>query len=400
MIKMIIRDLFGTFNYDISLCEKGMSILTGANGFGKSTIIKCIKALGESDIYFFWKLKFKYFELQNEYENSTIKIEKKDDDIYINEHYIDKDIIDYIRKKRTRRVLRDEIKNNADIYEIMQNMKSAVGNVEYIEEQRLVTAKEGDRYYRSGSLNRSINMPIEIIQVVTQIPEKMDDILQQVSLEYSRIANVLDSTFPIRLFKENDGIDQKEFEMHMDDMQVKLRKMEEYGITNISKLEKIQFKEEDARALKVYFSDFEQKYNIYKSLIQKLDLYIGMVNERLRFKKVCISMEKGFSVIDKDGNKIALSDLSSGEKEVLVLFFRLLFDVKDNSLLLIDEPEISLHIAWQRMFAKDIKKIMELKNLKVIIATHSVQIVNGNYDIQVDLGECYKRWIQLEKTKN
>ena len=36
---------------------------------------------------------------------------------------------------------------------------------------------------------------------------------------------------------------------------------------------KIEFKEDDARALKVYFEDFERKYNQYKALIEKLDMY-------------------------------------------------------------------------------------------------------------------------------
>lgn len=52
------------------------------------------------------------------------------------------------------------------------------------------------------------------------------------------------------------------------------------------------------------------------------------------------------------------------------------------------------------MFAEDIKTIMNLKGLKVIVATHSAQIVNGNSDIQIDLGACYSKWIQSEKTKN
>ena len=79
--------------------------------------------------------------------------------------------------------------------------------------------------------------------------------------------------------------------------------------------------------------------------------------------------------------------LSSGEKETLVLFYQLIFEVSEDSLILIDEPEISLHIAWQRKFAEDIQMIIQQKKIKVVIATHSVQIVNGNKKIQRDLGK-------------
>ena len=52
------------------------------------------------------------------------------------------------------------------------------------------------------------------------------------------------------------------------------------------------------------------------------------------------------------------------------------------------------------MFVEDLQTIVKIKNLNAIVATHSAQIVNGNFDIQVDLGEYYSKWIQSEKMKN
>ena len=54
---------------------------------------------------------------------------------------------------------------------------------------------------------------------------------------------------------------------------------------------------------------------------------------------------------------------------------------------LIDEPEISLHIEWQQGFIDDLFRILELKNLNFIIATHSPYIVDAHYLNQIDLGE-------------
>ena len=96
-------------------------------------------------------------------------------------------------------------------------------------------------------------------------------------------------------------------------------------------------------------------------------------------------------IVDNDtGEKIRLNSLSSGEQEIMVLYYRLLFEIPENTLVLIDEPEISLHIAWQRMFIKYMTKIVNLKNIYAVIATHSAQIVSGNRDVQYDLGEMYK----------
>ena len=80
-----------------------------------------------------------------------------------------------------------------------------------------------------------------------------------------------------------------------------------------------------------------------------------------------------------------LTQLSSGEQHEVVLLFELIFKAKDNVLVLIDEPELSLHIAWQKTFLSDLQKIIKLQNISVILATHSPQIINSNWDLVVDL---------------
>ena len=52
----------------------------------------------------------------------------------------------------------------------------------------------------------------------------------------------------------------------------------------------------------------------------------------------------------------------------------------------IDEPEISLHVAWQLRFIPDVLKIAKLVGFRFIVATHSPQIINGMWDNAVGLG--------------
>lgn len=150
--------------------------------------------------------------------------------------------------------------------------------------------------------------------------------------------------------------------------------------------------------MKVYFEDFEKKFKPYEGLIEKLDMFTEMVNRKFLFKQIEVS-EKGLRVLDENEphKKIALSQMSSGEKETVILFYQLLFEVPDGVTLLIDEPEISLHVAWQREFAGDIRTIVESKKITTLIATHSPQFINGNRGIQIDLGELYANG--LDKTQ-
>ncbi|MHB8852378.1 MAG: AAA family ATPase [Ignavibacteriaceae bacterium] len=88
-------------------------------------------------------------------------------------------------------------------------------------------------------------------------------------------------------------------------------------------------------------------------------------NKKIRFE------EKSLSIIDKKGNKISLSSLSSGEKHLIKLLLESIMG-EENSVL-IDEPEISLHIDWQY----DLVNTFNTLNNKAqyIIATHSPEIM-------------------------
>ena len=111
----------------------------------------------------------------------------------------------------------------------------------------------------------------------------------------------------------------------------------------------------------------------------------------MTFKHISISRDSGFYIVDNDNPKktLDLSQLSSGEKQDIVLFYDLIFSTKEKLLLLIDEPEISLHISWQKKFLDDLLEVSKHSNVQVIVATHSPQIVSNHMDIQIDLGELY-----------
>jgi len=138
--------------------------------------------------------------------------------------------------------------------------------------------------------------------------------------------------------------------------------------------------------LQIYLEDSNQKLEVYTDLASKLDLFIDLINKRFLYKKISIDKKTGFVFTSSITNKnIPLSGLSSGEQHELVLFYQLLFNTEPNSLLLIDEPEISLHISWQNHFIDDLRDVIKLTNFSAIIATHSPDIINNNWDLTVQL---------------
>ena len=277
----------------------------------------------------------------------------------------------------------------------IRQMSQVFGNVTLIKEQRLIRHVRRS-IVRSSGEERSIGS--EIIETVKEVPYKLVKKMGEIGSEYSRVANELDSTYPERLFRQEEKIEESEFQEKLRLMRERVGKLNSYGISDIQELKIKQFRPEDARALKVYFDDFEKKYDNYTDLVERLELFVEIINKRFLFKRVEISSNEGLIIRDKHTEKeIDLLKLSSGEKETIVLFYNLLFEISSGEILLIDEPEISLHIAWQRMFINDLKKIAELRNLTILVATHSPQMISGNRNIQIDLGELYKNGLSERK---
>jgi ABC-type cobalamin/Fe3+-siderophores transport system ATPase subunit len=78
-----------------------------------------------------------------------------------------------------------------------------------------------------------------------------------------------------------------------------------------------------------------------------------------------------------DGTIIELTQLSSGEKQLLIILFTVFLTEGKPVLLLMDEPEISMHIEWQQQLIDVIYTINP--NCQLIIATHSPSIFGDGW---------------------
>lgn len=82
--------------------------------------------------------------------------------------------------------------------------------------------------------------------------------------------------------------------------------------------------------------------------------------------------------------KLYFTNLSSGERQVIYIFLKVAIATKNNALILMDEPEISLHLSWQEKLLTQIRAINP--DSQLIIVTHSPAIVmNGWLDCFVDI---------------
>ena len=135
-----------------------------------------------------------------------------------------------------------------------------------------------------------------------------------------------------------------------------------------------------------YIKGLGEKYANYGNWTEKLNLFNKLLKtKKFAQKSITFSPQHGFQIISANGDILDENLLSSGEQNEIILLFRLIFEVSDNSVLLIDEPENSLHVVWQQKFLDDIQEIAKTKNLQVIVSTHSISIVARGQDNAIDL---------------
>lgn len=207
----------------------------------------------------------------------------------------------------------------------------------------------------------------------------------------SRTTQQLDRTFPARLLNtpnDPEVTDESIREKYAEQNQLRSRLAQIALIGGEADVPLPQRTLEpwERKVLSTYLKDTDQKLATFEELLAKLTLFQEIINRRFLRKTVRVTVDEGLLIERRDGDAIRLSSLSSGEQHELILIYDLLFNVEPGSIVLIDEPEISLHVAWQKSFLDDIVSIAALASFQFIVATHSPQIINKWWSRAIALG--------------
>ncbi len=205
----------------------------------------------------------------------------------------------------------------------------------------------------------------------------------------------VDRTFPARLLErlaaEQTPPSSDELRRQLEQLAVERRRLFDAGFTEVEGAEEISdyavIDETTRTVLSLYLEDSRKKLDVYEPLLGKMELMSGIINSRLAAstKRLVMDSADGFRIETPSGDNIGLEELSSGEKQQFLLFYHLIFSTKSGTLVLIDEPELSMHIAWQQKFLKDLAAVAKLNDLQFLIATHSPDIIYDRWDLTVEL---------------
>ena len=103
----------------------------------------------------------------------------------------------------------------------------------------------------------------------------------------------------------------------------------------------------------------QQFYDIIDSLFSETSKKIIRTENEIRFEQM--------------GETLTPYQLSSGEKQILMILLTVLVEDNEPYVLFMDEPEVSLHIEWQKSLIRTITKLNP--NVQLILTTHSPAVI-------------------------
>lgn len=431
--RVAVDDLFGLYNHCIDLnLDDRVTLLHGPNGVGKTVILIMIDRLLSDRLWYFQSIPFSRFELTFDDDSILgINVTKMTDSakkytltlVRNGETYSSE--IDWNRqveaiaeqtgvlhpidtKSSKWRDIRDgEILSSKEIisrYSKLSHehvsghaiespwfgdfLKSAKGHL--IEAQRLLRIDwEAEPNLRRRWHVQAPSMISTVVECSQDYRKRLGDAMAH----YGRQSQELDQSFPQRLISATNELAVIDLQQEMTVLDQKTDELKAIGILektpshpfDIASLGHID--ETRARVMTLYVDDTAKKLQALDSLADRTRIFLGNVNQKFRHKKIRLDQDQGFVAESEIGNILPLDSLSSGEQQELVLNYYLLFRVPSNTIVLIDEPELSLHVAWQRRFLSDLLAIIKLSDFDALIATHSPYIVSTRDDLMVGLGD-------------
>lgn len=422
-----IIGLFNKRNFFIKFDEI-VKILISENGSGKTTILNIIVSSLKKDIITLRKMPFKIIKIK--LKNGDSYCIDKDKffknpgfsvDIIYNieragrrygiEKNIIKDIIEvYSATHDIRSILKEiekeelpynfteriksllfsyldkDLKNSEELDEYTSFIEKLDFKVEYLPTYRRIEIDYDDRlnYEDRGERNYKSEMNFGM----TDIEKIIDKLTREIKFETARLFSEMNKEILYDLLNNKNMLSSQERKDLINNPKIQIVLSRIQDLSDSRNLIKLLEKAIESKNFKGEFLGYYllKIINIYEKQEEKenrIKNFINICNTYLFNKEfIYLDKETKIKIVDEEKNEISLSALSSGEKQIISLFSKLYLEDRDNLMVVIDEPELSISILWQKKILLDIVKSNKCKLL--LTTTHSPFIFDNEFDIYAD----------------
>lgn len=443
-----VRGLHKAIDADLTL-QPDVGIIVGINGAGKTSIINLTAHLLRLNVPELLRINFEQIEIAGQDQNDkrlTVRAVKENGELTITAKRSGRKVGEFVCPTPPESVI-ERPEERAAIDRYLRRTTLEIGNTElaaFIRDNVRLTLVKLDRtlfaedYTGAVAIDPAINQRVlrkvaEELDPITQVERATRERYTEYQNQLKRLNEELTNKLVLQLFQATDVFARKGSSGPAITDRKQISKLED----SIRKSSFYPKTESDQQAISEYFkftkalsqefsrsgsrratSDVWQerffasalerfeRLNMLAKEFNTFDLraseaykdvgaYLTAINSFL----VESSKEAFFSELDNtlrfkiigeiEGHGRPISELSSGEKQIVTVLAYLAYLAGENSIFLIDEPELSLHISWQTGLLAALKAVQP-KGCQLIMATHSPEIVGEQREKVVRLIPKYR----------
>ena len=139
--------------------------------------------------------------------------------------------------------------------------------------------------------------------------------------------------------------------------------------------------------LSPYLGALDQRFGELRLLHDLIHSFVGHLSTYLAPKKVLFSVQDGLVLLSPSGDRLSADMLSSGERHLLLIMCNTCIATSSHTLFIIDEPEISLNIVWQRTLLSTLLDMAAGSTVQFLLASHSIPLVTQHRTHVVELSQ-------------
>lgn len=423
--KLEIKNLHGIYNYVINFNED-LTFIYGENGCGKTTILNIVSSIVTGKIYNLFSYKFSEITLTysiNKKIFEEITISKKDDAyvIFLSEDDIEEEIEEielysrdddefaferrFMNMYESPSILKDKF--NYIYLPLSRNSQNGINAPErnfirrrssfYSEKDIINKNYLNDSLHYVEEIVRNGYMRINSSELSINSRFRSDIFTSSLKVANRYSYNAINDAFETKGSQSISNVDKNKNEYikllkSIGEWNEDTRKsVEEFFVRYKDAFEKSKINDDvtvDFLLMNLEFTRIKEIASQAQTIEKEKEKnrmpitnFLKIVNKFFEAtedkKRISIDNEGKITVeSDFPERTLSLYNLSSGEKQIIIIFACLIFGLPldKKGIYIIDEPEASLHLAWQKIFVDSIKDVN--KSIQFIFATHSPEIIS------------------------
>lgn len=424
-IKRIVVDgLFGHFNYDLSLEKTSndieesqqLFILYGDNGSGKTTILNLVFHLlspEESQGHRTYLARKQFRKLSVKLNNGAEITALRDKESIVGSYNF---IIKEPSKPKLQVYLEADADNSIRVptdkeedkqYKNVLSRLSSFGlAIRFLSDIRKTSDDDEQINEESGELISVSSQGLDLESILRRRRrEKSDDSLSRVinrlvtwinrqAIVWSNIGTANANTIYADIVKRISASRQKTAPYSKSDaselittlleQEKCLNEFSRFGLVSPAPMQEIikVIKSADRASLpiilsviKPYSESIQARLRALQSIYDSIQAFVNNLNQFYTFKQVELNTQHGLLIKDFSGEILDPVLLSSGERQLLLLFCNTLISQSQARVIIVDEPELSLNVKWQRNLVRALLECAQGGNVQFIFATHSLELL-------------------------